>query len=63
MTRWKTLRPRAARSAIDIYHDLIVGTDPPRVRVSSDNPRYSPYEGALDQAGFEGRVLGKWQWV
>ncbi|HUC70415.1 MAG TPA: S24 family peptidase [Stellaceae bacterium] len=43
--------------------ELVVGSNPPRVRISADNPRYSVYESALDEAGIEGRVLGKWQWV
>jgi phage repressor protein C with HTH and peptisase S24 domain len=43
--------------------ELIAGSEPLRVRVSADNPRYSAYECPLDEAGIEGRVLGKWQWV
>jgi phage repressor protein C with HTH and peptisase S24 domain len=38
-------------------------SDPPRVRISSDNPRYSPYERTIDEAYIQGRVLGRWQWV
>lgn len=38
-------------------------SDPPRVKISSDNPRYSPYERTLGEAYIHGRVLGRWQWV
>lgn len=38
-------------------------SDPPRVRISSDNPRYTPYERSVDEAYIQGRVLGRWQWV
>lgn len=38
-------------------------SDPPRVRITSDNDHYSPYERSLDEAYIRGRVLGKWQWV
>ena len=37
-------------------------TDPPRVRITSDNPRYRPYEVALGEAEIRGRVIGRWKW-
>lgn len=38
-------------------------SDPPTVRITSDNPRYQPYERTLGEAYIQGRVLGRWQWV
>jgi phage repressor protein C with HTH and peptisase S24 domain len=38
-------------------------SEPPTVRIMSDNPKYAPYERVLDEAHIQGRVLGKWQWV
>lgn len=38
-------------------------SDPPTVRITSDNPKYQPYERTLDEAHIQGRVLGKWQWI
>lgn len=36
-------------------------SDPPRVKIISDNPRYEPYERNLDEAYIQGRVIGSWQ--
>lgn len=41
----------------------IAHSDPPRVRISSDNAHYAPYERILGEAYIQGRVLGRWQWV
>jgi phage repressor protein C with HTH and peptisase S24 domain len=38
-------------------------SDPPAVRIISENPDYPPYERTLDEAYIQGRVLGKWLWV
>jgi SOS-response transcriptional repressor LexA len=38
-------------------------SDPPRVRISSDNPKYDPYERTLDEAYIQGRVIGQWRWL
>lgn len=38
-------------------------SDPPTVRIISENPDYPPYERTLDEAYIQGRVLGKWLWV
>jgi transcriptional regulator with XRE-family HTH domain len=35
-------------------------SDPPRVRIASDNARYEPYERTLDEAHIMARVIGKW---
>lgn len=37
-------------------------SEPPTVRISSDNQRYAPYERSLGEAYIQGRVIGKWQW-
>lgn len=35
-------------------------SDPPRVRITSDNPHYEPYERLADEAYIQGRVIGAW---
>jgi phage repressor protein C with HTH and peptisase S24 domain len=41
--------------------EYVPHSDPPRVRISSDNPRYQPYERTLEEAYIQGRVIGSWQ--
>jgi transcriptional regulator with XRE-family HTH domain len=41
--------------------EYVAHSDPPRVRITSDNPRYQPYERLLDEAYIQGRVIGSWQ--
>lgn len=43
--------------------EFIPHSDPPRVRISSDNPKYEAYERVLGEAYIQGRVLGKWKWT
>lgn len=43
--------------------ELVQGSDPRRVRLTSDNERYAPYEVSLDDAQIQGRVMGRWQWM
>ncbi len=38
-------------------------SEPPTVRISSDNPRYDPYERVLGEAHLQGRVIGLWRWT
>ena len=40
--------------------ELIPGTDPQRIRLSSDNVLYQAYERTLDEAYINGRVIGVW---
>jgi phage repressor protein C with HTH and peptisase S24 domain len=40
--------------------ELVPGSDPPRVRLSSDNVRYQTYERTIDEAFINGRVVGVW---
>lgn len=42
--------------------ELIEGSNPLRVRVSSRNPAYAPYEKDLSEIRINGRVMGKWTW-
>lgn len=42
---------------------LVPHSDPLRVKITSDNPRYEPYERTLDEAHIQGRVIGKWLWT
>lgn len=36
-------------------------SDPPKVRIVSDNPRYASYERTVEEAFIQGRVIGSWQ--
>lgn len=40
--------------------ELIPGSDPPSVRLTSDNPKYKDYERTIDEAHINGRVIGVW---
>lgn len=42
--------------------EILLGSDPPRVRIKSINPAYDTYERALDEVIINGRVVGKWVW-
>lgn len=41
--------------------EYIPHSDPPKVRIVSDNKAYQPYERLLDEAYIQGRVVGSWQ--
>jgi len=43
--------------------EIIPGSEPIRVRLISDNPRYTPYEVTLEDAHIQGRVMGLWKWM
>lgn len=43
--------------------EFIPHSDPPRVRIKSANPEYSPYERLVDEAHIQGRVVGRWKWT
>ena len=38
-------------------------TDPTRVKITSDNAKYDPYERTVDEAYIQGRVIGQWRWL
>jgi len=38
-------------------------SEPPRVKIASDNAKYDPYERTLDEAYIQGRVIGQWRWL
>ena len=42
---------------------VIPHSEPPRVRISSDNAKYDPYERTLSEAYIQGRVIGQWRWL
>jgi len=42
--------------------EILLGSDPPRVKIKSINPAYDTYERALDEVIINGRVVGKWVW-
>lgn len=42
------------------YVEVIANSDPLRVRISSKNPAFQPYERVLGEAHINGRVVGVW---
>lgn len=40
--------------------EYVAHSDPPRVRIMSDNKAYEPYERLVDEAYIQGRVIGSW---
>lgn len=41
--------------------EVIEGTRPARVRISSDNGRYTPYERTIDEVHIVGRIMARWE--
>jgi phage repressor protein C with HTH and peptisase S24 domain len=42
---------------------MLPHSDPARVKITSDNPKYDPYERTIDEAYIQGRVIGQWRWL
>jgi transcriptional regulator with XRE-family HTH domain len=42
---------------------VLAHSEPTRVRITSDNPKYEPYERTLAEAYIQGRVIGQWRWL
>jgi transcriptional regulator with XRE-family HTH domain len=42
--------------------EVLQGTEPPIVRISSANPAYPAYERPAEGLAINGRVVGKWTW-
>ncbi|QDH17438.1 S24 family peptidase [Swingsia samuiensis] len=42
--------------------EIVMGSDPKRIRIMSINPAYPAYELLLDEVKINGRVVGKWNW-
>jgi AcrR family transcriptional regulator len=42
---------------------MLPHSEPPRVKITSDNARYDPYERTVDEAYIQGRVIGQWRWL
>lgn len=40
--------------------EYIPDSNPPTIRIMSDNPKYTPYQRTLEEARIEGRVIGVW---
>ncbi len=40
--------------------ELLAQSDPPRLRISSDNRQYAVYERTIDEVHILGRVIGRW---
>jgi transcriptional regulator with XRE-family HTH domain len=41
----------------------IAHSEPTRVKITSDNPKYENYERSLAEAYIQGRVIGQWRWL
>lgn len=41
--------------------EFVLNSDPPKILLKSDNPRYETYERALDEITIYGRIIGRWQ--
>ena len=41
--------------------EYVPGSEPPTLRIKSNNERYSPYDVTLDEANIVGRIVGRWQ--
>jgi len=42
---------------------VVPHSEPPRVRITSDNAKYDTYERTLSEAYIQGRVIGQWRWL
>ena len=42
---------------------LVPESDPARVRITCDNPKYDAGERTIDEAHIQGRVIGQWRWL
>jgi len=42
--------------------EVVMGSEPKRIRIMSINPAYPAYELVLDDVRINGRVVGKWTW-
>ena len=42
---------------------MVPHSEPPRVKITSDNGKYEAYERTLDEAYIQGRVIGQWRWL
>lgn len=42
--------------------EIILGSNPPTIKISSANKEYSEYERYLEDITINGRVVGKWMW-
>jgi phage repressor protein C with HTH and peptisase S24 domain len=42
---------------------LLPHSDPARVKITCDNPKYDPSERTIDEAHIRGRVIGQWRWL
>lgn len=42
---------------------LVPHSEPPRVKITSDNVKYESYERTIEEAYIQGRVIGQWRWL
>jgi phage repressor protein C with HTH and peptisase S24 domain len=42
---------------------MLAHSEPARVKITSDNAKYDPYERTIDEAYIQGRVIGQWRWL
>jgi hypothetical protein len=42
---------------------MVPHSEPPRLKITSDNAQYESYERSLEEAYIQGRVIGEWRWL
>lgn len=42
---------------------MVPHSEPPKVKITSDNVKYETYERSLEEAYIQGRVIGQWRWL
>jgi transcriptional regulator with XRE-family HTH domain len=43
--------------------ELVPGSEPAKVRISTDNPRYQPVERLMAETLIQGRAVARWSWI
>ena len=43
--------------------EMIAGSEPVRLRVSTDSPKYQPVERLHAETLIQGRVIARWSWI
>ncbi|HEX4112208.1 MAG TPA: helix-turn-helix domain-containing protein [Stellaceae bacterium] len=43
--------------------EIVAGSEPVKVRISTDNPRYQPVERLMAETLIQGRAVARWSWV
>jgi hypothetical protein len=43
--------------------EIVAGSEPVKVRISADNPRYQPVERLMAETLIQGRAIARWSWL